>query len=92
MAPHGAALTNLLFAPHECRVLELFASLGGSNAYEALATALGQDYTALRDHGRAPAFSAHHNNLPITASTSMLWRNGSWMSATDSDRSAVGPV
>lgn len=26
IAPHGAALTNLLFAPNTCRVLELFAS------------------------------------------------------------------
>jgi hypothetical protein len=30
-----------------------------------LATALGQDYTALRDRGYAPPF-AEDNNLPIT--------------------------
>jgi capsular polysaccharide biosynthesis protein len=67
VAPHGAALTNILFAPNDCRVLELFASRGGGNQYGVLATALGQDYTALRDCGRPPAFSAHHNNLPIMA-------------------------
>jgi hypothetical protein len=66
VAPHGAALTNILFAPKECRVLELFASRGGGNVYEVLATVLGQDYTALRDRGRAPAFAGRHNNLPVT--------------------------
>ena len=65
VAPHGAALTNLLFAPSECRVLELFASRGGSNAYEILARALSQDYTLLRDSGSAPAFAGQHNNLLI---------------------------
>ena len=48
-------------------MLELFASRGGGNQYGAVATALGQKYTALRDHGHTPAFSAHHNNLPIMA-------------------------
>jgi capsular polysaccharide biosynthesis protein len=66
VAPHGAALANILFAPGECRVLELFASRGGGTQFEEVATALGQDYTALRDPGSPPAFSAHHNNLPIT--------------------------
>ena len=56
VAPHGAALTNILFAPNECRVLELFASRGGGDKYGVLATALGQDYTALRDRGSTPAF------------------------------------
>ena len=64
VAPHGAALTNILFAPNECRVLELFASRGGSNAYEVLATALRSGVTQpLRDSGSAPAFAGQHNNL-----------------------------
>lgn len=67
VAPHGAALTNILFAPNDCRVLELFAIRGGGDQYGVLATALGQDYTALRDRGSTPGFSAHHNNLPIVA-------------------------
>jgi capsular polysaccharide biosynthesis protein len=49
VAPHGAGLTNILFAPNECRLLELFASRGGTKTYEVLAGALGQHYTALRD-------------------------------------------
>jgi capsular polysaccharide biosynthesis protein len=65
VAPHGAALTNILFAPTECRVLELFASRGGTETYEVLATALGQDYTALRDRGNDPTFSARENNMAI---------------------------
>jgi len=78
VAPHGAALTNLLFAPKECRVLELFASRGGGDVYEVLAAALGQDYTALRDHGPAPAFAGRHNNLPITVDLDAVeeWLSG----------------
>ena len=66
VAPHGAGLTNILFAPNQCRVLELFASRGGTLTYEVLAKALGQDYTALRDHGPAPTFAAEQNDMAIT--------------------------
>jgi capsular polysaccharide biosynthesis protein len=78
VAPHGAALTNILFAPKECRVLELFASRGGGDVYEVLATALGQDYTALRDSGAAPPFAGRHNNLPITVALDAVeeWLSG----------------
>ena len=58
VAPHGAALTTILFAPDECRVLELLAGRGGGNQYGVLASALGQDYTALRDRECAPTFAA----------------------------------
>jgi capsular polysaccharide biosynthesis protein len=66
VAPHGAGLTNILFAPNECRLLELFSSRGGSRTYEWLATALGQDYAALRDHGSTATFAARHNAMAIT--------------------------
>jgi capsular polysaccharide biosynthesis protein len=46
VSPHGAALTNLLFAPSSCRVLEMFGPTGGTPAFMVLAKALGQDYTA----------------------------------------------
>ena len=66
VAPHGAGLTNILFAPSECRLLELFASHGGTKTYEVLAEALGQHYTALRDEACASIFVARHENVAIT--------------------------
>jgi capsular polysaccharide biosynthesis protein len=66
VAPHGAGLTNILFAPADCRVLELFASRGGTATYKVLATALGHDYTAVRDLGCTPTFAARQNNMAIT--------------------------
>ena len=66
VAPHGAGLTNILFAPSDCRVLELFASRGGTMTYEVLAGALGQHYTALRDQGCAFTFAARYDNVAIT--------------------------
>jgi Glycosyltransferase 61 len=66
VAPHGAGLTNILFAPNECRLLELFASRGGTTTYEVLAGTLGQHYTALRDQGCASTFAARYDNVAIT--------------------------
>jgi hypothetical protein len=65
VAPHGAGLTNILFAPNECQVLELFASRGGTKAYEVLARALGQNYTALRDQGCGSTFAAWQNTMAM---------------------------
>jgi len=44
IGPHGAALTNMLFAPAGCRVLEFFPPAGGSASFYLLAAALGHDY------------------------------------------------
>jgi capsular polysaccharide biosynthesis protein len=49
VAPHGAALTHLLFAPPTTRVLEFFPAFGGSASFYRLATALGMDYSCLID-------------------------------------------
>ncbi|MDA0767430.1 MAG: glycosyltransferase family 61 protein, partial [Verrucomicrobia bacterium] len=46
IAPHGAALTNLLFAPPTCRVLELFASNYLFPHYRDLSETCGLDYHA----------------------------------------------
>jgi len=53
---HGAGLTNLLFAPEGCRVLELFPPRGGTAAFACLANALNHDYDlAIEDDGRPPS-------------------------------------
>ena len=53
---HGAGLTNLLFAPEGCRVLELFPPRGGTAAFACLANALNHDYDlAIEDDGGPPS-------------------------------------
>lgn len=47
IAPHGAALTNLVFAPAPCRVLELIPSNYHYHQYAQLCEALGHRYQAL---------------------------------------------
>ena len=44
---HGAGLTNILFAPRECSVLEILPPLVATQAYWLLASRLGQRYTAM---------------------------------------------
>jgi capsular polysaccharide biosynthesis protein len=44
---HGAGLTNILFAPRDCAVLEILPPLVATHAYWLLASSLGQHYTAL---------------------------------------------
>ena len=44
IGPHGAALTNMLFAHEGCRVLEFFPPAGGSASFYLLAAALGHTY------------------------------------------------
>ncbi len=68
VAGHGAGLTNLLFAPSDCRVLELFPPRGGSLAFYCLATAIGQDYTPLVAPGGLPGGAGPEpNNLSFEA-------------------------
>lgn len=44
IGPHGAALTNVLFAPTTAKVIELFHPLKGSLAFANLCAALGLEY------------------------------------------------
>ncbi len=44
---HGAGLTNILFAPRDCVVLEILPPLSASWSYWQLASGLGQRYAAL---------------------------------------------
>lgn len=44
---HGAGLTNVLFAPRNCSVLEILPPLVATQAYWLIASSLGQHYTAL---------------------------------------------
>jgi capsular polysaccharide biosynthesis protein len=46
IAPHGAALTNLAFAPEGCRVMELFPDNHHCGHYERLAGLCGLPYSA----------------------------------------------
>lgn len=44
---HGAGLTNILFAPRDCAVLEILPPLVATRAYWILASAIGQRYSAV---------------------------------------------
>ena len=59
---HGAGLTNLLFAPEGCRVLELFPHRGGTGAYISLATALNHDYDLVMAEGLPPRPGERESN------------------------------
>ena len=78
VAPHGAATTNILFAPPGCRVLELFAPSGGTVGYFLLATALGHEYdllAAARSRG-IPEESRSASTTCRSSSTSIVSRRG----------------
>ena len=45
IAPHGAALTNLAFAPEGCRVMELFPDNHHHRHYENLSSLCGLPYS-----------------------------------------------
>jgi hypothetical protein len=45
--PHGAGLTNILFAPQSAKVLEMFPPSRVTNTYFLLALSLGQTYRSL---------------------------------------------
>jgi len=47
VGPHGAGLTNILFAPKSARVLEIFPANKVKNTYLLLAHSLGQTYRGL---------------------------------------------
>ena len=72
---HGAGLTNLLFAPEGCRVLELFPGMGGSLAYFCLANALNHDYDLIMAEGPS-LFPEEPNNLSFTVSLEQV---GQWL-------------
>jgi capsular polysaccharide biosynthesis protein len=66
VAPHGAALTNLVFCHPACKVLEIF-SPGYLNAcYRAICNLIGVDYWYLLGIGEPPsAPSLHHLNANL---------------------------
>jgi capsular polysaccharide biosynthesis protein len=55
VAPHGAALTNLIFAPAGARLLELFHPRHKNLCYLNLAKACGHHYASLDGHATEPA-------------------------------------
>ena len=54
VAPHGGGLSNMLFAPADCRVIELLGTHHASACFMLMASALGQPYgyAACRDVAR----------------------------------------
>ena len=74
---HGAGLTNLLFAPEGCRVLELFSYRGGSPTYFCLANALNHDYDLIMAEGPSPPPGEREaNNLSFTVPLEQV---GQWL-------------
>ncbi len=62
---HGAGLTNILFAPSDCRVLEVLPPFVASHAYWLLASAIGQQYVGLiadDQYSARPDYSSWHHN------------------------------
>ena len=74
---HGAGLTNLLFAPEGCRVLELFPGMGGTPAYFCLANALNHDYDLIMAEGPSPLPGEREpNDLSFTVPLEQV---GQWL-------------
>ena len=74
---HGAGLTNLLFAPEGCRVLELFPGMGGTPAYFCLANALNHDYNLIMAEGPSPPPGEREaNDLSFTVPLEQV---GQWL-------------
>jgi Glycosyltransferase 61 len=70
---HGAGLTNILFAPRNCAVLEILSPLVATRAYWLLASSLGQRYSALlpmMPSCRGPTILSGNTMPPITRATS----------------------
>ena len=58
VAPHGAALTNMVFSPPGCRVVEIFNPAFTNPCYRMLAARCGQPYTAV--YGQATQARSNH--------------------------------
>jgi hypothetical protein len=54
VAPHGAGLTNILYAPSDCRIIELVVESHNSDSYLIVSSILGQryGYVRCREQGR----------------------------------------
>ncbi len=67
VAPHGAGLTNLVFAPRDCRVVELLSDAYANWCFRYLAAASGFDYDCVL--GRALPGDGSVHNRPWTIAT-----------------------
>jgi hypothetical protein len=66
VAPHGAALTNLVFCHPTCKVLEIFAPGYLNPCYRAICNLIGVDYWYLLGIGDPPSTpSLHHLNAHL---------------------------
>lgn len=66
VSPHGAGLTNLLFAPHGTGVVELFSKAGAHDSlYRRLASLLGHHYAAVTGPTHPGARTRHAANMSI---------------------------
>jgi capsular polysaccharide biosynthesis protein len=63
---HGAALTNTVFSPPGCHVLELRSPSAGTLAYEIVAAAVGHDYEAVVCEPRSGSEAFPLNDSPLT--------------------------
>jgi len=70
VAPHGAGLANIIFAPERCRVLEIFDPLHVNVMYYALADTLGQRYGYVVGDPAQPSDPRHgisgHDDLYVS--------------------------
>lgn len=72
VGPHGAALTNLIVSPEDCRVLELFPRFGGSASYYAMAQAGELAYSCYIDTITDPHFDVETMGAPSVNDASMM--------------------
>ncbi len=77
VAPHGAALTNMLFAPATSKLVEFFPAFGGSSSFYRLVTARGQSYSCyIDDHSHG----GHRDQAgTLVSNTTGMWVDPSWL-------------
>jgi capsular polysaccharide biosynthesis protein len=61
VAPHGAAMTNLVFCDIKCKVLEIFAPGYLNPCYRGLSNLIGIDYWYILGTGNSPRVSQNHH-------------------------------
>jgi capsular polysaccharide biosynthesis protein len=61
VAPHGAAMTNLVFCDIKCKVLEIFAPGHLNPCYRGLSNIIGVDYWYILGIGNSPPMSQNNH-------------------------------